>query len=229
MQWCWRCLQQHLLQKPSDYTTFPTQKGPRRWATLCKREKASDTFYWCGFSAMFCSTSMALRKHHFPDYLPPAPWAGITLPGTSISFKPPPRPKRSFSAQPGPEFLLFDPAAEREGRITLLWWVSWHGCGCYKLICLRVSPLPHSEAGHVPTQGKAVSLQQSWCINVLLQNLAPENGVTKGQECNCLDVMGMKLLEDSLIILRNKINPLGAVYFWSCVTREVDRLHSPKT
>lgn len=59
------------------------------------------------------------------------------------------------------------------------------------------------KQGTSPPKWKAASLQQSQCINILLQNLAPENGAAKCRGCNCLGVKCMKLLEDLLIILGN--------------------------
>lgn len=38
----------------------------------------------------------------------------------------------------------------------------------------------------------------------------------------------MKLSEDSLIILENKADLLGAVYLWSCISRQAGGLHGPK-
>lgn len=55
---------------------------------------------------------------------------------------------------------LTQPLKEGEG-FALIAWVSLHSCGCYRLLRLGVSLLPHREMGHIPTQGKAVSLQQS--------------------------------------------------------------------
>lgn len=90
-------------------------KGPKKVGNTLKEKKASNTFT-AVVSVPWDWPSTGRGEHHFPAYLPLSPWAAITVPGTSISFKPP-GPKSAFSAHPGPEFLLFDPATERGRRI----------------------------------------------------------------------------------------------------------------